>query len=371
MADSEEEEQMKDLKVVAEEDEDLRSALVVAGLRQDVIELVPHGLLTSFRSLIQDGQHQVVSGLLKEIHGLDVTMRTHLLVGLATITDSALDPEERKSNILYYIPVINVVYEVFFDEPPDSDNIKEILNLFGIMGALLFTLIVAFYGALDPGRLNDMTPNWEEGGPYYLCMGFTGELLTKSLVLNIGFSQNLSFVSFISTMLAYALFCTTEFEKDSDKSYWWFWVKFTVFGDFVLIVLSIIFLFAGLQNFTLLCFPNAFAAQNCAAEGATLLWQMNNLWGASQVYCALTLALIGIPMLCLMSYGVAMKAKNRDARNKLIDTMSQKRAMQRQSLKVQLQLGAAKTELNPLTTAAAPHGSRLSQSRDDSFTQRL
>lgn len=365
---------MKDLRVVAEEDDDLRAALVVAGLKQEVIEMVPHGLLTSFRSLIQDGQHQVVSGLLKEIHGLDVTMRTHLLVGLANITDSALDPEERKSNILYYVPVINVVYEIFFDEPPDSDNIKEILNLFGIMGALLFTLIVAFYGALDPGRLNEMTPKWEEGGPYYLCMGFTGELLTKSLVLNIGFSQNLSFVSFISTMLAYALFCTTDFEKDSDKAYWWYWVKFTVFGDFVLIVMSIVFLFAGLQNFTLLCFPDAYAAQNCAAEGATLLWQMNNLWGSSQVYCALILAFLGIPMLCLMSYGVAMKAKNRDARNKLIDTMSQKRAIRRQSLKVQLQLGAARTELNPLTTAAAPPGSaRLSSASQprDSFTQQL
>ena len=360
---SEMDEQLKDLKVIAEEDDALRAALVVAGLPQDVIGLVPHGLLTSFRSLIQDGQHQVVSGLLKEIHGLDVTMRTHLLVGLANITDSALDEEERKPCIYYYIPVINVVYEVFFDEPPESEMIKEILNLFGIMGALLFSLIVAFYGALDPGRLGDMTPQWEEGGPYYLCMGFTGELLTKSLVLNIGFSQNLSFVSFISTMLAYALFCTTEFEKDSDKSHWWYWVKFTVFGDFVLIVLSIIFLFAGLQNFTLLCFPDAYAAQNCASDGASLLWQMNNLWGASQVYCALTLALIGIPMLCLMSYGVAMKAKNRDTRNKLIDKMMRKRASQRDSLKAQLHLGGARAELNPLTTtrlsysAPVPRGS--------------
>ena len=38
------------------------------------------------------------------------------------------------------LPVINVLYDIFFDEPPEREAVKDMLDLFGLVAALMFTV---------------------------------------------------------------------------------------------------------------------------------------------------------------------------------------------------------------------------------------
>ena len=117
----------KSLNIVEGDDEELRSALKVAGFPEDKLDLIPYGVLDDLKELVDSSQSVVVTMLLKEIQGLDLKTRIQLIMGLQRITPSALDPEERKQNFWYYLPFVNIIYEVFFDSPPENEMIKEIL----------------------------------------------------------------------------------------------------------------------------------------------------------------------------------------------------------------------------------------------------
>lgn len=341
-----------ELNVVIGDDDELRAALMVAGFKREVLDKIPKGVLDDFKDLVDSNQATVVAHFLSECdiedrrkggEGLELRTRIQLLMGLHKITPSATSEENRKPNIWYYVPYANIIYEVFFDSPPDNEMIKEILNLFGIMGALLFSLVVSIYVGMDPDKIGSMVQAWNEaqldvatqamkGGEYYDCMGYDGTYLMDSFVLNIGAAQNFSFLAFLIVVVTYMLFCTTEFEVDKDKDNWWFWVKFCVFGCFILITSSIVMLFAGLQNFTMMTFPNAYAAANCAVQGKKLLWSPNNLWGKSEIYTLVSIALLGLPFLSVLSYGVVCKARTRDKRNSVLDEMSKREGSRRRKL---------------------------------------
>ena len=332
--DKEYEDLKESLNIVKGDDEQLRSALKVAGFKESDIQHIPEGTLDDLKELVDSGQAACCYAILQQIPELGSTTRIQLLMGLKKITPSAaMKKEDRKQNFWYYVPFVNVIYEVFFDSPPDNEMIKEILNLFGIMGALLFSLVVSIYIGMDPEKIETMKKAWDDDGDYNMCMGYDGNYLVDRFALNMSMSQNLSFLSFVMIMIVYMLFCTTEFEVDTDKASWWFWIKYVVFGCFLLIVFSVLLLFAGLQNFTLLTYPNAYAAEHCADEGKAMLWNTSNLWGSSQLYTFLCMALIGAPMLAMLSYGVTCKAQTRDKRNRVLDDMADSDEMERQSRK--------------------------------------
>ena len=138
----------------------IRSALRIYGFRDIDLDLIPTGVLDDFKNMVDNQQTAVVADFLKEL-GLDLKARIQLIKGLASLTDSAMDDDERQPSLLPYVPVWNVIDDIFFDKPPPNEMIKEILNLFGIMGALLFSLVCSIYTGLDPGRISDMTKNWK------------------------------------------------------------------------------------------------------------------------------------------------------------------------------------------------------------------
>jgi len=180
---------------------------------------------------------------------------------------------------------------------------------------------VTLYTAMDPDKAEKMMAPWQQDGPYYMCLGYDGNMLMDKLALNFGMSANLSFLAFVVIMIVYALFCTTDFEHEADKVAWWYWVKFSVVGCFGLLIVSIVQLFAGLQAYTLMVYPNTYAADHCGELGQAMMWQNTNMWGTSQLTTFLEMTLVGGPMLAVCSYGVACKAASRDKRNKVLDAI--------------------------------------------------
>ena len=66
--------------------------------------------------------------------------------------------ESEKSRCFYHFPVINIFYDMFMDEPPPSAALKEMLNLEGLLAALLFSTGIAVpanfqYDELEEARI--------------------------------------------------------------------------------------------------------------------------------------------------------------------------------------------------------------------------
>ena len=55
-----------------------------------------------------------------------------------TTSDYELTPH----SVLFQIPVVNLLYDTFFDVPPTPDQLRDLLNLFGLMTALLLSVMM-------------------------------------------------------------------------------------------------------------------------------------------------------------------------------------------------------------------------------------
>ncbi len=64
-------------------------------------------------------------------------------------SDDEEDAEPKSVSIAAFIPFINIVYDFFFDETPSVEAMKETLNLLGVMGALIFTIVITIPLSFD------------------------------------------------------------------------------------------------------------------------------------------------------------------------------------------------------------------------------
>ena len=51
-------------------------------------------------------------------------------------------------------PVVNLAYDLLFDEPPSVANVEKLLNVYGLISALLLSCILGFNGASINQRQN-------------------------------------------------------------------------------------------------------------------------------------------------------------------------------------------------------------------------
>jgi hypothetical protein len=180
-------------------------------------------------------------------------------------------------NRLYYVPLVNFVIEIFFDDTPPIEAIKTILELLGIMGALLFSLIVGCVVSIDYNRFQDAKDRWDTG-IYSNCYrdieypnGVSiGQGMIEWFVKHIYESMRASFCSFLIIIFVYLLLSATKFESRREKDVWWRWIKWAVLLSVALIVVALGNLFTALQNLLEWSVPN---------DEYTLIHGCNNLNG--------------------------------------------------------------------------------------------
>ena len=61
---------------------------------------------------------------------------------------------KKKSSYCQYsflrsVPIVNMLYDLLFDEIPSPENIKDILNLVGLVDALMLSIIITFLTAIE------------------------------------------------------------------------------------------------------------------------------------------------------------------------------------------------------------------------------
>eukprot|EP00961_Rhodomonas_salina_P052099 699320-Rhodomonas_salina.2 len=78
-----------------------------------------------------------------------------------------------KQSYLYQIPVVNIIYEGLFDtSPPSVEEVKEALNVMGLLSALLITVAMSIPGSVDYDELHEVVArfdvhpynSWDGGG---------------------------------------------------------------------------------------------------------------------------------------------------------------------------------------------------------------
>ena len=64
---------------------------------------------------------------------------------------------------IYKIPLLNIFYETFFDETPSISSIESMLELFGLMSALLFSVVISNATVYGYDDYKAAIERWTEG----------------------------------------------------------------------------------------------------------------------------------------------------------------------------------------------------------------
>jgi hypothetical protein len=59
------------------------------------------------------------------------------------------DGSQKKVNF-YKVPIANVIYDTFFDEPPDMAQVNQLMNTFGLLNGLLLAVAAAVMNIFSP-----------------------------------------------------------------------------------------------------------------------------------------------------------------------------------------------------------------------------
>jgi len=246
-----------------------------------------------------------------EAKNLSISERASMIFALLAFKEA---PMERSSSfkLLYYVPMVNIFVEVFIDKTPDLDSIRTILELLGIMGALLFSLIVSTITQVDYTRYYDAIERWETGGPYADCW-ISGQGEVEWFVVHAGDSMKFSFMSFIIIIITYILLAGTNFSSDEEVQAWWTWMKGAVLLCIFLLGAGIVDLFLALQNMIEWSVPNeSFVAQHgCSIN---MLASTDNIWGKNNVSTSVIIGISSLIAFIFFTGGVVSKHRSEEER---------------------------------------------------------
>eukprot|EP00976_Prorocentrum_cordatum_P094362 1189753-Prorocentrum_minimum.AAC.4 len=81
-----------------------------------------------------------------EWHDADMSTKQHRMLSMKS--SKGLLPK-RFRNWYQWMPFVNVVYDLLFDEAPTVSSLEKTLNVIAIVDALLLTVVIAIPGAFD------------------------------------------------------------------------------------------------------------------------------------------------------------------------------------------------------------------------------
>jgi len=155
---------------------------------------------------------------------------------------SEYDKAETKTNsLLLKIPVVNLVYDVLGDRlPPSSAELKEVLNLMGLLGALMLTISMALPGTISYEELKSTQERFNNASSAYSGIpDMSNNNAIDSLVYYTTVSTNLLGASLVATLLMLVNLSATggrcrEFYKPYVK--WWSYARWVFTWAFATLV---------------------------------------------------------------------------------------------------------------------------------------
>lgn len=220
-----------------------------------------------------------------------------------------------------FIPFVNIVDDFFFDETPTIDAMKETLNLLGVMGALIFTIVIAIPLSFDYDAYESMLTRWSPGGTYANCWSDGYSELTYFVNMT-SVSIAFAFITVVLVIFIYVVLVNSSFYNDHERTVWWRWVRWLYGFTFLTLTASSITSFYALGNIIEWSVPIQSVIESpthfCSARLKT---GTDNVIGFRNVFtnwiCAVSLVSAGL----LLSLAIRAKAF---VRNKNMSNKSQK-----------------------------------------------
>jgi hypothetical protein len=135
-----------------------------------------------------------------------------------------------------WLPFANLFYDLLLDEPPSAVNVERLLNVYGLLTALLLGSVFGVMGSVDmeemleADRMCWFDPTRESTGYLEAIHWFR---FGNQWSWRVFFMFNMSVITISAalfcTVIVFMAFSSHDFESDS-RSFraWWFWGRWTV-----------------------------------------------------------------------------------------------------------------------------------------------
>jgi hypothetical protein len=162
---------------------------------------------------------------------------------------SALKWYQRWSTLKWYqrTPLVNLVYDLLFDEPPSVANVEKLLNVYGLVSALLLGSILGLQGSVSVAELEEADRRYHvaqlEGRCWFNPDSFEWPIFGGRYSFRLAFFYNLATVCISATLFCTVLvfMCFTSHDFDNDKpafDRWWTWGRWPVAFIFLTMVVG-------------------------------------------------------------------------------------------------------------------------------------
>lgn len=164
---------------------------------------------------------------------------------------------------VYYIPFVNVIYDVIGGHVPNYDTIKSLVETNGVVAALIFSISMSLPFTMTYDEWDKIYELFDdEEGPYYEC-SFTGDWLVETFTTERNNAILFVLLALIITLLIAIEINVSELQDDVHMlNSWWNINRFVIFATFILEVLSVTATVRSLVYFTIMLVPNPYVLAN-------------------------------------------------------------------------------------------------------------
>lgn len=179
----------------------------------------------------------------KDIREKNQAKRSSTVVG---IVDEMTGDKKTGSLWIESIPLVNLIYDAFFDDIPVFQNVKETVNALTLISALGLTIATATPGAFEAEEFDAFLAKFEDGGQYE-CFRLNDGRDVGTYFYDYFIYDSVNALSFSAGSLsAFLLFilsaASAEFSDMDPKVFevWWRYSRWLVLGGAVALVYSMI-----------------------------------------------------------------------------------------------------------------------------------
>ena len=126
---------------------------------------------------------------LREVGVVSVSDRA-IIMGKLTKPEVTVPSSARCCGVdLYKVPILNILYDMLFDDPPAVEKVQEVMNIIGLLSGLMLAVVITIPASVTYDDLLAVTTRWGPGGVYSNCWidGWGQiEFWNKKLMFSIG-----------------------------------------------------------------------------------------------------------------------------------------------------------------------------------------
>lgn len=186
--------------------------------------------------------------------------------------------------LLEEMPIINVIYDLLFDDAPGLDQIKDALNTTGILSALVLSVALTVPSSYSYDELDAFVARFEDGGVYNDagCDASVGEFRLGLLITDTVNSISFSGATIFMVTMCYVSICSSKpSELSIEYTAWWRYIRWLLFTAFVSTFLSVFYVYLMLKDVVIVSFPDYYVMKHELCGDGYQSWPLlaKSPWG--------------------------------------------------------------------------------------------